>query len=117
MQGRGRMATGVGLATFVAVGAALVAKGALTNDVASYRGGVGTLLVSLALLIIHRSHCNTTRLIQHQTNLAALAQHQRQEWAEHGYRAGKIDTQPGPSGAHVVPLRPPTAPRRHRDGA
>lgn len=116
---RGQLATGVGLGIAAAVGAALIARGAFTDDETSYRLGVGALLVSLACLVIHRSHCNTNRLIEHQTRLAVLTQQERQEWAERGYRAGVMDVPPGqqPSDARIVPLRPTSAPRRRRDGA
>jgi hypothetical protein len=69
---------------------------------------------------MHRSHCNTMRLIAHQTRLAAMSNQQRQEWAQRGYRAGELDAlgrvKPPAGGSNVVSL-PLPGESKHRNGA
>lgn len=115
---RGQTATGITLGGIVAAGAALITHGAVTGADATYKAGVGVLVTALACLVMHRSHCNTNRLIAHQTRLAVMTEKERQEWAAYGYRAGELDAagrhavrQPG---AVVVDITPHT---EHRNGA
>lgn len=98
---RGKTATGIGSGAIAAVGAALVTGGVVTGKEALCQSGLGLLLIGLACMVMHRSRCNTIRLIEHQTALAALTQQDQQEWAQRGYRAGQLDA------AHSLPRHEP----------
>lgn len=122
---RGQRATGFGLGVIVVVGATTTASGAFTDggEVFRFRGGMVLLLMGLAGLVTHRSHCNTTRLIEHQTKLAAMTLQQQQVWAERGYRAGQMDVPAAPVHAvseddfKVLPMPVQRSAWWHRNGA
>jgi hypothetical protein len=115
---RRKTTIGISLAAIAALGAALVAMGAVTDGDKAYRSGVGILLIGLSCLVMHRSHCNTTKLIEHQTALAELTQQDQQRWAERGYRAGELDASHRPQqSAPVILLSSVRTPRKQHNGA
>lgn len=73
------------------VGVVLVAHGTLYETATLYRVGLAVLVIGLAWVLDRRSHRNMQRLMDHQARVARLAVHERQQYAEMGWRAARLE--------------------------
>lgn len=73
------------------VGIVFAVHGTITDRATTYRTGLVALVVGLAVTIDARGRRNTQRLMEHQTRTAALTMRERQQYAEMGWKAAKLD--------------------------
>jgi hypothetical protein len=73
------------------VGIVFAVHGTITERATTYRTGTIALLVGLGVAVDARSRLNTQRLMEHQSRTAALTMRERQQYAEMGYKAARLD--------------------------
>ncbi|MEV8394778.1 MULTISPECIES: hypothetical protein [unclassified Streptomyces] len=81
------------------VGTALVTYGTVVDHLAMYRAGLASLLVGLIALADARNAHAERRLIMHQEAVARLTARERQQYAEMGWKAARLDALEGNTGA------------------
>ncbi|MFI9600380.1 hypothetical protein ACIHCX_10945 [Streptomyces sp. NPDC052043] len=93
------------------VGIVLAVHGIITDVDEAYEFGWVVLLIGLAGIVDTRFRINAQRVIDHTTNVATLAEQERQSYAEMGWKAARLSatSEPGrTAGAQIVEL-----PTRH----
>ncbi|MFD5838176.1 hypothetical protein ACFWHV_32205 [Streptomyces collinus] len=80
---------------FAVVGIALALHGTFTDRAATFRAGMLTLVASSGLWIHTTGRINTQRIIEHQDRAARLTAQERQEYAQMGWKAARLDAMTG----------------------
>ncbi|MFF1483078.1 hypothetical protein ACIGZH_01955 [Streptomyces sp. NPDC058319] len=106
----------------VIVGITLALYGTIADRTPAFRVGVLTLLVSSAVALHLTSRANAAAVMAHQTQVARLTVQERQQYAEMGWKAARLDALTGQApeiegGAEVVILPRTHSPQMRRDGS
>lgn len=107
----------------VIVGIAFAVHGVLADSASTFRTGILITLLSALAHLHMTSRANAREVMAHQARLARMSMQERQQYAEYGWNAARLDAltedaAPAAGDADIVHLpRARTNPQMRRDGS